>query len=275
MLAIALTFIPLSFFIGLAASAIGFTAWSLIVPVLFVFFGFDLYLSLFISLLVDSANALVLTIMAAAKRSIDNRVGFIIIVFSSLFVVLGIYLGTGFIPQHSGHFKGSIGYFNLVFGYIFIRRGYKKGKLEAARPSEIVDAGKPPSSVKTRLMYPLVAFVGIQTGMVGVGGGMMYSLILISCLSFSTLKATGTAMMVTSVTALLAAVGIYLQVPDIENLDSTTFILVSLIVGMSILGTLIGTRVTYSLSERNLNYLIGVVVIAASVFAIIQGALLQ
>jgi hypothetical protein len=41
-----LAVIPLSFVIGTGASAIGVTAWMLLVPILFIVFGFDLYLTM-------------------------------------------------------------------------------------------------------------------------------------------------------------------------------------------------------------------------------------
>ena len=125
-------FFPLSFFIGIAASAIGFTAWSLIVPVLFVLFDFNLYLTIYISLLVDLGNAVVMTIIAAKKHQVDIGQGFKLGVTACLIVIPGIYIGTTFIPQNTGFFKGSVGIFNLLLGMIFILRGYKKGKNEKA-----------------------------------------------------------------------------------------------------------------------------------------------
>ena len=81
-----LTFVPLAFFIGVSASAIGITAWSVMVPLFFVVFGFDLYLTLFISLLVDCVNALLMTILAWKSKRINFRIAPKLILLSCLVV---------------------------------------------------------------------------------------------------------------------------------------------------------------------------------------------
>ena len=68
-------FIPLSFLIGIGASAIGVTAWMMLVPILFVLFGFDLYLTIFISLLVDCGNALIMLIIAGQNGKLSLKTG--------------------------------------------------------------------------------------------------------------------------------------------------------------------------------------------------------
>lgn len=282
-------FFPLSFLIGIAASAIGFTAWSLIVPVLFVLFDFNLYLTIYISLLVDFGNAVVMTLIAAKKHRVDIRQGLKLGVIACLVVIPGIYVGTTFIPQNTDFFKGSVGIFNLLLGIIFILRGYKKGKNEKAN-NQGMDQGskenmdskrethtikKPSNSVRTKLIYLGVAFMAIQTGLIGIGGGMGYAIFLMLCLSFSTLRATGTAMLITCCAAFVASFGILFQIPNGIIMDNDVIKIICFIVGMSALGTIVGARIAYSLSEQKVNYLIGGIVIFASLLATAQGLVLN
>ncbi|MBT4267555.1 MAG: hypothetical protein HOD85_25390, partial [Deltaproteobacteria bacterium] len=63
--------IPLTLIIGIGAAAIGATAWTMLVPVLFVLLGFNIYVTLFLSLLIDCVNALVMTVISARQQQLD------------------------------------------------------------------------------------------------------------------------------------------------------------------------------------------------------------
>lgn len=220
MLPLLMTLIPMSLFIGLSASAIGYTAWSLLIPILFIIFGFDLYVTLFISLLTDSANAILMTALAARHDQIDFWQGIRFLLFACIWVILGVYLGTTFIPNHENWFKESAGYFNLIFALIFFHRGLKiKKKMSHAHGAPPVPAASPsPTRAGSILIYGGIAIMAFQTGIFGIGGGMGYSVFLILLLRYPTLKATGTAMFITSLTALVAASGIFLQVPPAPSM---------------------------------------------------------
>ena len=109
-------FFPLALIIGIGASAIGFTAWMIMVPILFVVFGFDIYLAIFLSLIIDLGNAAVMSAMAFRKGEHDIKRAAAIITVSIPFIALGVYAGTFFIPQNQEYFKGSIGVMNFVIG---------------------------------------------------------------------------------------------------------------------------------------------------------------
>ena len=269
--------LPLSFVIGIGASAIGATAWMMLVPVLFVAFGFDLYQTIFISLVVDCANALVMTIIAAEKGQLDFKIGLKLSVFASLVVCLGIYLGTAFIPENQGFFKSPAVIFTLLIGLGFIRRGYKQGMAEAVPLPKASRTGTSPVAGAARgrpergwLIYPAVSFISIQTGLFGIGGGMLYSIFFMFCYSLSTLKATGTAMLMTLITTVVAGTGIFFLIPAGNGLDGKRILLVLLMVLISMTGTVLGARIAYSVSLKKLNYLIGGVILTAVSIAFVQ-----
>ncbi len=276
--------IPFSLFIGFCASAIGLTAWPLVVPLLFVLFGFDLFLALFISLLVDCCNALVKTIHASRKGMIDFNQGMKLALVACLFVFPGIYAGISFIPQNTELFKGAIGIITMVFGIAFVMRGFKKKK-EAVQDSRLPHLHKPGTKsetgsrsfqfIKRYIVWLLTASVAFQTGLLGMGGGMLYAVFLIACLAYPTMKATGTAMLITCCSTLFAAIGFLLQIPGKDVFNHSIVFITALIVGISILGTVIGERVTYLLSDQKINFLIGGVIIFSSLFVTVEKLLLK
>ena len=278
--ALVLVFIPLSFFIGFGASAIGLTAWPLLVPLLFVVFGFDLYLTIFISLLVDLGNAVTKTVNSAIKNLIDFKLGVRLAGFACLCIIPGIWAGTHFIPQHTDFFKGSVGLFNMIFGIGFLIRGFKKAQVseQGSRgiPMQILNNPEKFLALdRTHLIWPGIAFVAVQTGLFGIGGGMMYAVCFITLLAFPTMKATGTAMFITSCSTLFASVGIFLQIMGTDTIEQSMVILILLFVCISIIGTITGEKITLQLSETKINFLIGGVIIVTSLLATAQALILQ
>lgn len=278
MLTLILICTPISLFIGIAASAIGYTAWSLLMPILFVFFGFNIYLTLFISLLTDSVNAILVTYLSARKKEIDFPLGFKLIAFASVIVILGVYIGTTFIPENTDFFKDNIAYGNLIFVVFFFRRGRKITKLKRQRASQKTDPSqsevpvrKANSKKRFALLLLGIAFVGIQTGVIGIGGGMMYAVAMMLILKYTTSKAIGMAMFITSITALIAVAGIFIQIPQTVLENSNQLFIIPVIVGFSLLGTAIGSKITNRLSEEKINYLVSAAIAVACVVAILQG----
>lgn len=261
--------IPLCLVIGIGASAIGVTAWMILVPVLFVLFGFNIYVTLFTSLVVDCGNALIMTVYAHQNNQLDLKTGLKLTLVSSVIVLLGIYLGTAFIPENENMFKAPAVLVNIFFGLVFIRRGYKLGKQEEMGSLPIRER---PSSFTLRagLVYAAVIYVGFQTGLLGIGGGMMYAMSLMFFLSFSPLMATGTAMLISMLTTIIAATGIFFQIPIENCINRQGFILILTMVFFSMIGTILGARIAYSLSMKKLNYLIAGVIILAAVISFAQ-----
>lgn len=259
----------MSLFTGIAASAIGFTAWPLVVPVLFVLFGVDIYLTIFISLLIDCGNALVMTVIAARNGRVLVRQGLTLAAFALPWIFAGILIGRTFIPQNEDYFRGSAGYLIILLGVFFIARGLKKN---ASEPKEIMAA-------RYRFRFvPLlagVAFMAFQVGLVGIGGGMGYAVFLMLCLSAPVLTATGTAMLMTLISTIFASALIFFQIPD-TGFDHEMFRMgFPIMMLASMAGTGIGSKIAYSVSEAKLNFFIGVVVICAGLAAALHRFYIQ
>ncbi len=275
MLTIFAVLLPISLFIGFAAAAIGFTAWPLIVPILYVIFGFDLYLTLFISLLIDCANAFFISLVALKNKRIDLRIGLTCAAIACPVVLLGIYAGTKFIPGNRDFFRGTAGFLIMLLGIFFIFRGINASG--AGGRTILFYDRLVPDRVRGRirkmlpvLAYPGAALMALQTGMFGIGGGMGYALMLIICLSFPTLRATGTAMLITFFSTLAASIGIYLQLPGNSGTGAPALYYIAAAVMASMAGVFTGAKIAYSLPESRVNYLVGTVIIIAGAAAAIQ-----
>lgn len=259
----------LSLFTGIAASAIAFTAWPLVVPVLFVLFGVDIYLTIFISLLIDCGNALVMTVVAARNGRLMIRKGLGLAGFALPWIFAGILIGRTFIPQNEDYFRGSAGYLVMMLGIVFIARGFKK---TAPEPKNVSTSR---NSLRFLLLLAGVAIMAFQVGLVGIGGGMGYAIFLMLCLAYPVLTATGTAMLMTLVSTLFAAVLIFFQIPDTGFDHEIMRLGLPMMMLVSMAGTAIGTKIAYSVSEKKLNFFIGAIVIGAGLAAALHRIFIQ
>jgi len=251
----------MSLFTGIAASAIGFTAWPLVVPVLFVLFGVDIYLTIFISLLIDCGNAMVMTVIAARNGRVLVRQGLTLAAFALPWIFGGILIGKTFIPQNEDYFRGSAGYLIMLLGLFFIFRGFKT---ITTKPEEIK---APRQRLRFTLLLAGVGFMAFQVGLVGIGGGMGYAVFLMLCMSAPLLSATGTAMIMTLISAIFASVLIFFQIPDSGFEHEIIGLGLPLMILTSMAGVGIGSKIAYSVSEAKLNLFIGVVVVVAGLAA--------
>ncbi len=222
-----------------------------------------------------------MTLIAIKHRQIDISRGLLFSIFALIWITAGIALGTTFIPNNENFFRGSAGFAAILIGIFFIVKGLKKNKEKAVNPvthelsSDAVGPMTEKSRIRRSLVYPGVALMAFQVGLFGIGGGMGYAVFLMLCLSFPILKATGTAMLMTFCSTLFAACGIYFQIPDGLLLLPKTYQLIPLIAGLSMLGTFIGAKIAYSLTEQKINFLIGSIVILAGLIATAQKYLLR
>ena len=273
----------MSLFIGIAASAIGFTAWPLVVPVLFILCGLDLYLTLFSSLLVDCANALVMTIIAKKNNCLDVRQGIRLAVFSVVWIVAGFSLGRFFIPGNDHLFRGSAGVITLFIGILFIVKGIRSkpgGPVSKGSPVAITSENRlkngavfQKKGIRPYFVYAGVGVMAFQIGFLGIGGGMGYAISLMLFLSYPMLTATGTAMLMTLCSTLVGAGLMFFQIPADALSGWQWFIPMMVILSMT--GTLCGAKITYALPTRQIHFLIGGVVILAGALAMCQKYFLQ
>lgn len=258
---------PLCVLTGFGASVLGFTGWFLVVPTLFVVFGFDLHLTIMMSLLVDLANALLLAVFSVIRREADLRLGLLLSLLASIFAIPGIVLGVRLITEHQEVFRGSIGVATLVIGILFLCRGSRLARL---LPTTNSGATPPPAaSVRERawvfgILLPGTAGTGFLTGLIGIGGGANFAVFLMISKAFSYRKATGTAMVASCCLVLFTITGILIRLPNEVGLDATKMFASAFLTATSLIGAAVGAKITSSLTEHRMSYLIGAVLIVVS-----------
>jgi uncharacterized membrane protein YfcA len=222
-----------------------------------------------------------MTLIAAKHRQIDIRRGLLLAVFALIWITGGIVLGKVFIPENQDFFKGSAGIITIIIGILFVIKGVKS-KITGDNPGTVKEDSRPDALNKTDdgerrhfLIYVGVALMAFHIGFLGIGGGMGYAISLMLFLSYPILKATGTAMLMTFCSTLFAAGCMFLQIPDTAFPDVDAQLLISMMVGLSMIGTAVGAKIAYSLTERQISFLIGGVVTFAGLLATIQKWMLQ
>ena len=228
----------------------------------------------------DCGNALVITLIAAKHRQIDIRRGLLLAVFALIWIVGGISFGKAFIPGNEDFFKGSAGIITIIIGILFVLKGVKskttRGNPGMVKANSRPDAlNKSDGGARRYMLFAGVALMAFQIGFLGIGGGMGYAIFLMLFLSYPILKATGTAMLITFCSTLFAAGGMFFLIPANALAQSNALLLIPMMVGLSMLGTAGGAKIAYSLTERQINFLIGGVVIFAGLLATAQKFIIQ
>ena len=270
---ILLILIPISILVGFAASSIGYTAWSLIVPLLLVLFGFDIRIVLFISLSMDCVNALIMTRISKRINEIDLIVSRKTSTIASLSTFIGVLIGLLILLNYQGFFRGGVGYVNIVSGMIFIIKGIKmlKNPEQSKEEKGVITDPK-----KADLVFLVGSIASaFMTGLIGIGGGMNYVILLMICKGFHIKKAEGTAMFITTGTTATAALVFFINSTIAQLFSTEIIILMLLCVSISAIVTIVGAKVAEKLSEAKITILVGSIVVFAATLATTQNVLLN
>jgi len=118
-----LIFLPIGGIIGLASATIGFTSWTIVVPLLYVGFGFDIFDSIFLSIVLDLVDATLLSVIYLCHRKVSLKHVAGLGPFAIVGAVGGLFLAKITIDNVTSLLKRGLGYALLVLGILFIIRG--------------------------------------------------------------------------------------------------------------------------------------------------------
>eukprot|EP01105_Mastigella_eilhardi_P014380 TRINITY_DN3272_c2_g1_i1.p1 TRINITY_DN3272_c2_g1~~TRINITY_DN3272_c2_g1_i1.p1 ORF type:complete len:442 (-),score=150.66 TRINITY_DN3272_c2_g1_i1:66-1391(-) len=125
----ALVMLPLCLITGVAAAAVGFTAWSMVVPIVYVYFDKPLYATLFISAAMDSAGGLFLTLVYGYRGKTYRPphglrwVPFVWCVIVMIAVAVTLSAFHVLLLKFSKLFEGGVGVVSFVIGVSFLVPG--------------------------------------------------------------------------------------------------------------------------------------------------------
>jgi len=298
--------IPLAILIGVASATIGYTAWSIVVPLLFVGFGFNVFDALFVSLCTDFIDTSVLTYRYAKKQKVNLKLGAIYGRPGVAAAIIGSIFAYTLLPANQNLLRGGVAYVFLLMGFIFFLRArgmQKKDKANAASPksntanevinssvtaSQItaVDAGtnqmnpnpqkkgfQIPENLTKTIMILGVAISGLLSGLMGIGGGsnftMLFMFVLGAKYGFDTLRSTGTGCFVMLMVSATLSI-VFGALSDI--LTSIPYL--AIIAVFAVIGTIIGLRIAFKVKEFTLNYIISAAIVTAAIVSTVQSMLL-
>lgn len=124
--------IPIGLLIGIAAGVVGYTAWPMIVPLLFVIGGYSVYEAILTSVIIDLVNSTIMTLIYARRGDVDVKDGLKIGGASTIGVLAGVLVAFAILDNFTSLFRGGVGYVNIGLGVFFLVRGYNMAKKASA-----------------------------------------------------------------------------------------------------------------------------------------------
>jgi hypothetical protein len=217
---------------GLITGVIGGSGVSVVVPILTVFMGFPIIVAIGTSLFVDIVASLVASFTYHQHGNVDLSRG----LGMALAAVIGAQFGSliAFSTSQSG-----LGLFFAAFliinGSYILKTGMKQITERASGfAKRRLYAGEDQSAKKRRAISISVLFgfgIGIISGFVGAGGGVMFLLVMLLVLGYEPHIAIGTSTLIMAITATSGATSYYLH----GNLDVVAALIISA-------GTLLSSR---------------------------------
>ena len=278
-----LLLIIIGLIIGVSAGFVGASAVSIVVPILFVFFQFDILMALGTSLLVDIIGASAIAYLYYKRGNVELRMGLILGLTSFTFAIIGAIFAFMLADFSESVLSGIFGYVNIFLGTMVIINAImaekkakenavkmESGEIESIPNSKFGDWMETLSPKSKNIFLFLISiFIGINAGMFGAGGGFILTLVLIYILAYKPLKAVGTGTFIMILTASGAFIAYFIRFGVVLGpVSQTICLLFASIIGIcSIIGGTIGTKIAHKLSENYLKITLGVIII---IFGIIM-----
>ncbi|WXG44498.1 MAG: sulfite exporter TauE/SafE family protein [Promethearchaeati archaeon SRVP18_Atabeyarchaeia-1] len=240
---------------GLITGVMGSSGVFVVVPMLTLFLGFPVHLAIGTSLFVDVVASLVTSITYYQHGRLDMSRG----VWMAGAAVIGALLGSSFAASTAEvGLNWIFGVFLILNGLYILRTGMKQ---ITDRMSSIANrrllGGEDPSARRKKAIGVSVLLglgIGMISGFVGAGGGIMFLLVLLLVLGYELHAAIGTSTLIMASTAASGSFGYYLH----GNLDLAVALIISI-------GTLISSRIgaaaANKLGENTLGRIIALILV--------------
>jgi uncharacterized membrane protein YfcA len=254
--------------IGLCAGTItgimGGSGVVVVVPALMFFAGFPVHVAIGTSLFVDVVASLVASYTYAQNKNLDMSQG----VWMAIAAVGGAQLGS-LIAASTPSFglTWDFGIFLIINGAYILKTGMHKittriSRIRNRRPSNgNKDTAKGRGVTIASILLGLG--IGIVSGFIGAGGGMMFLLVLLFVLGYELHVAIGTSTLIMAITAASGSAGYYLH----GNLELVAALVISV-------GTVVSVRlsavVANRLGEEALGRIIAVIFIVLGVMMLLS-----
>jgi uncharacterized protein len=220
----------------------------LVVPLLTLLLNFSMHTAVGTSLFVDVITPLVVAISYYRHGNVNLKAALWLAVGAILGAQAGALVANEFVPSDIMS-KGFVLFMIVMAVSMWVKSFRPRQENVKVRLSEM--------NIKNRLItFGIGLILGVNSGLFGAGGGLMFLLVLLIILKYPTKIAIGTSSMIMSLTAASGTVGYALQ----GNVDFKTGIIIAVAAVISGLG---GARIANKVEEKILNRIVG------SMFAVI------
>ena len=252
------------FFVGLVLGTLGGGGSILSVPILVYLFSMDAVLASAYSLFIVGTTSLIGTFLRLNTQLVNLRVGIafglpsVIAVFSTRKWLVPS------IPDVLWQIEGiSITKRVFILGLFAILMILASRALIISK-TEPKANGKPHTGIYLMVVGLLT---GILTGLVGAGGGFLIlpALVCLARLCFK--SAVGTTLLIITTNSLIGFLG------DVVNYQINWYFLISITI-LAVVGILVGTRLTVSISNQTLRRSFGWFIMSMGVFILVREMLI-
>lgn len=237
-----LVFVLAGFVTGIITGLVGASAIVAFAPLILIFFDYDVFTLVGISLALDVFVSLSALLTYKRYKHIDFKTGFYLSILAVIGAIVGSYLSKS---VSNTNLLGVTSLVTAFTGIIIFRK-----KIDLHEVHTLKDYSK----TKFWIAMALSFFVGLLGGSLGAAGGVTVLLLLIFVLGFETHYAIGTSIFVMFFIALFGSIA---HIYYINQIDFQWGLLLFAVIG-GILGSFSSARLANFIKEVNLNKVVGV-----------------
>ncbi|MEF8835063.1 MAG: sulfite exporter TauE/SafE family protein [Candidatus Thermoplasmatota archaeon] len=189
---------------GIITGLIGASAVALVIPALMIFLNYEAYVAIGIALAIDVFASSMAAYTYGQHGNTDLKAGLQMAVAAVAGAFIGSWLSA---PIPSTSLGGTSGFITLCIGIAFVLEP-ETDTAKDFQELEIIKSVKTVLQKKKQLSSVAIGLgIGIVSGVIGAGGGLMFLIALVVALDFPIHKAVGTSVIIMIFTALSGAIG--------------------------------------------------------------------
>ena len=232
--------IEIEILIGLATGlVVGITGASgvlLVVPLLTILMGVSMHTAVGTSLFVDVITPLFVAYSYYKRGNVNMKAALWLAIGAILGAQVGALVANKFIPSGAMNI-GFIVFLFVMAITMWVRSGKPPRENQSVRLAEM--------NTRNRLItFGIGLLLGVNSGLFGAGGGMMFLLVLMVVLKYPTKLAVGTSSLIMAMTAASGTIGYALQ-------GTVDWRVGAIIAVAAVITGLLGARLANKVSEKN------------------------